>query len=275
MNNLIGVGITTKERPNYLKQLLASLTNCSIDQLVIVNDSNQALDFQVNGTLVENGKNLGISKSKNKALQHLVKAKCKNIFLLEDDVLIKDNSVFEKYINASQVTGIQHFNYGPGTPFNRKQDVAFDIHNRSELNQISEPQPRAIIEYSKEVAIALYTHVAGMFSYFTSDIIKKVGFFDEDFFNAWEHVDHTYRIIKAGGHPPFWWFADLKNSHLLIEEQQDAIETSVTAKNKTTWLENVNKGAELYFKKHGHYPNQPPVFEQEQVIKILKQIKRG
>jgi GT2 family glycosyltransferase len=114
-----------------------------------------------------------------------------------------------------------------------------------------------------------------MLSFFTRNVIEKVGYFDERFFNAWDHVDHTYRIIKAGYHPPFWWFADIENSHEYIEEAKEAITKSAIAKDSQEWIENVHKGRELYLQKHGHYPNQPPISSKEEVIQTLKKIKNG
>ena len=61
--------------------------------------------------------------SKNIAMQKLLDKGCDYIFIIEDDMIILDDSVFNKYIQASKVSGIQHFNYGPGSPFNRKQTI--------------------------------------------------------------------------------------------------------------------------------------------------------
>jgi len=33
------------------------------------------------------------------------------------------------------------------------------------------------------------------------------------------------------------------------------------------------EGREIYKRRHGHYPNQPPQHTKEEVIKMLKQIK--
>ena len=150
---------------------------------------------------------------------------------IEDDMIILDSSVFSKYIEAYKVSGIHHFNYGPGSPFNRKQDIQFDLHNRHLLKQDSEPKPKMILDY-KTVKVSLFEHTVAMFSFFTREVLDKVGLFDDAFYNAWEHVDHTYRIIKAGYHPPFWWFADLHNSHEYITEAPGAIDNSSIA-NKT------------------------------------------
>jgi GT2 family glycosyltransferase len=272
MSTKIGVGIITCDRPDFLKKLVRSLEGISVSDLYIVNDGEKQIDAGKIKIHNNTPPRQGVGKSKNQALKHL--KDCDYIFLIEDDVVIKDKTVFEKYIEASKLSGIQHFNYGPGTPFNRKQDTHFDLHNRHELQQQSKPDPRLVIDYGK-VKIALYTHVAGMFSFFTKDVIKKVGYFDEQFYNAWDHVDHTYRIIKAGYHPPFWWFADIENSHEYLGEAEEAITKSAIAKDSQEWIENVHKGRELYSQKHGHYPNQPPISSKEEVVQILKKIKNG
>lgn len=272
----IGVGIITHERPDYLNGLVQTIIPCQsyIDELFVVNDGKPIKDFAMPfGTFWQNEKNLGVAKSKNKALSLMLEAGCDYLFLIEDDMLIKDPTVFKQYIEASKVSGIQHFNYGPGSPFNRKQTIQnFDLHNRHLLDEKSEPNPKLIVDY-KTCKIALYEHTVAMFSFFTRGVVEKVGFVPEEYPNCWEHVDHTYQIIKAGYHPPFWWFADLANSHELIEEAPNAIQNSSIAKDKNDWTERVMRGREIYKTKHGHYPNQPPTFDQAQTISILKKLK--
>jgi GT2 family glycosyltransferase len=278
MSNKIGVGIITCNRPEYLRKLLNSLVPCQdqIDTLVIVNDGKPVTDFDLSfGSWIDNETNLGVGKSKNKALKYLYEQGCDYIFLFEDDMLVLDTTVFQQYIDACKITGIQHLNYGPGSPFNRKQTIKdFDLHNRHLLDQHSEPNPKLIIDYGK-TKIALYEHTVAMFSFFTREVIEKVGYIDENYYNAWEHVDHTYCIIKAGYHPPFWWFADLANSHELLTEAPGAIDNSSIANKSDQWQKNVYNGREVYLKKHGHYPNQPPYVSKEEVIQILRRIKKG
>ena len=273
----IGVGIITHERPDYLNGLLETIIPCKnyIDELFVVNDGKPIDNFVMPyGKFWQNEKNLGVAKSKNKALSLMLENDCEYFFLIEDDMLIKDPTVFQQYIDAAKVSGIQHFNYGPGSPFNRKQTIQnYDLHNRHLLDEKSEPNPKLIVDY-KTCRIALYEHTVAMFSFFTRRVIEKVGFVPEEYPNCWEHVDHTYEIIKAGYHPPFWWFADLANSHELIEEAPNAIQNSSIAKDKNDWTERVMKGREIYKAKHGHYPNQPPTFDQTQTITILKNIKQ-
>ena len=272
----IGVGIITCNRNDFLKGLLASLPNEVIDELVVVNDGKAENQIEVPGKWLQNKVNLGVGKSKNKAMKHLYDAGCDYIFIIEDDMIIKDKTVFDRYIKASKASGIQHFNYGPGSPFNRKQQIKdFDLHNRHLLDQHTEPTPKLIIEYDNDVKIALFEHTVAMFSFFTRKVIETVGYIDEAYYNAWEHVDHTYCIIKAGYHPPFWWFADIANSEQYLTEAPGAIDNSSIANKSDQWLKNVTKGREVYLKKHGHYPNMPPSNSKEQVIQSLKDIKKN
>lgn len=275
----IGVGIVTCDRINFLNNCLKSLPKIN-GPVVIINDGQQDIskhvkNFKNESFLIQHKTNQGVGISKNDALQYLLGQNVKHLFILEDDILILKDNVFDKYIEASKVSGIKHFNYGPGSPFNRKQDpnVQWDLHNRHLCNQHSEPNPKKIIDYGQDVKVSLFEHTVAMFSYFDRDVLKQVGLHDEQFYNAWEHVDLTYRIIKAGYHPPFWWFADIFDSHKYLTEAPGAIDNSSIANKKEQWEKNVYGGREKYKIKHGHYPNQPPWASLDQVLEILKKLK--
>jgi glycosyltransferase involved in cell wall biosynthesis len=269
----VGIGIVTRNRLNFINSLINSLTSCNyISDLVVINDSET--DLHITGVhVINNGKNIGVGKSKNKAMQYLLEGKSDYIFILEDDLQIIDTDIFHRYIEASKVTGIQHFNYGPGTPFNRKQNTHFDLYNRNELDTFSQPAPKITVEYNDSVSIDLYEHCAGVLSFFTSTILNEVGLHDEAFYNAWEHVDHTLRIINHRAHPPFWWFADITDSYKFLTVQEDSINKSVTAENKEEWFANIHRGRETYKTKHGFYPNMCPLSTKVEVIEALKYIK--
>lgn len=276
-----GVGIITCDRIKFLTLCLESLPVVVGNEipLVIVNDGKNEIPDSIvsrykNIRIITHKENKGVGISKNDALKALMSAKIDHLFLLEDDIIIQDKDIFKKYIDASIKTGILHFNYGPGSPFNRKQDTneQFDLYNRHLARQDTDPAPRMIVDYGDNIRIALYLHTVAMFSYFRRTVIEKVGYIDEAFFNAWEHVDHTYRIIKAGMHPPFWWFADLVDSHKLLTEAPGAIDNSSIANKSEQWEKNVMTGREIYLQKHGHYPNQPPYVDEVETKNILKQI---
>ena len=273
----IGVGIITCNRQDYLTNLLTSILPCNdINELVIINDGKHIdnINYTKPYYYILNDVNIGVAKSKNKAMQHLLDTGCDYIFIIEDDMIILDSTIFSKYINAHKVSGIHHFNYGPGSPFNRKQTIQnFDLHNRHLLDQHTEPNPKLIIDYGN-IKVSLFEHTVAMFSFFTKEVLVNVGLIDENYYNAWEHVDHTYCIIKAGYHPPFWWFADLYESHKYITEAPNAINNSSIANNTEQWQKNVYTGREIYKQKHGHYPNEPPYLTKDQVIQIIKQLKK-
>lgn len=279
MKQKIGVGIVTCNRPEYLYNLLNSIRpSCTIDELVIVNDGEHipgpSFTSTCPVTYLRNVTNLGVGKSKNRAIQQLLDKECDYIFIIEDDMIILDELIFDRYIEAHKASGIHHFNYGPGSPFNRKQTIQnFDLHNRHLLDQHTEPNPKLVIDYGN-IKVSLFEHTVAMFSFFTREVLEKVGLIDDDFYNAWEHVDHTYRIIKAGYHPPFWWFADLYDSHKYLTEAPDAINNSSIANDSEQWHKNVYGGREIYKQKHGHYPNEPPFVTKDQVIEIIKQLKK-
>lgn len=273
MKEKIGVGIVTYNRVEMLKTLLKSIAHCNwLDEMIIVNDGDPIELNGYNWYLHQNEQNLGVGKSKNIAMKYLLEKGCDHIFIIEDDMVILDDRVFDMYIEASKVSGIQHFNYGPGSPFNRVQKIQnYDLHNRHLLDQHSKPNPKLIINYG-EVKISLYEHTVAMFSYFSKKALEDVGLYDEDYYNAWEHVDHTYRFIKKGYHPPFWWFADIYESEKYLMEAPNAINDSTIANNTGQWEKNVLEGRELYKNKHGHYPNNPPPMTQSEVLFSIKQI---
>lgn len=274
--NKIGIAITTYNRENYLRGLLETIPYQYRNHTYIFNDGDDIIDIPHHYRYVKNEFNLGSGKNKSKALNHLISQGYEYLFTIEDDMLIKDGSIFERYIKASEASGVQHFNYGPGSPFNRVQSIKdYDLHNRHLLDQKSKPNPKLIVDYGNDVKIALYEHTVAMFSFFTRGVIEKVGVFDPDYKSAFDHVDHTYRIIKAGYHPPFWWFADIADSHEYITEQPDAIQNSSIAKDEQKWMEEVMEAREIYKRKHGHYPNILPYNHSEQeVLDILRKIKK-
>lgn len=284
----IGIGIITYKRPHFFKHCYASIPWDKVDSAVVVNDGPE-YDLEKEGVVlndktnwIQHEENMKLSRTKNDAIDYLYKDGCEHIFIIEDDTVIQDEDVFEKYIKASKVSGIKHLNYGPGSPFNREQDpnIRYDLHNRHLAKQDSKPAPRMIVEYKDDVKIALYQHTVAAFVYYHHDCVTKVGLFDEDFNeNAWEHVEHTYRIIKAGMHPPFWWFADLADSEHLIMSQKGAIDESSIATEKDVpwekqeWAKKVQRGIELYKQKHGHAPNNPPLVDKQGVVDSLKMLK--
>lgn len=255
MSNIIGVGIITCNRLTLFEKCLASIPDA--DKIVVINDGKEYPNSVYSsklGEIFQHKENMGVGRSKNDALKYLMRQKCRYIFLCEDDIFIKNKNVFDAYINLSEKSGIQHLNYAYHGPANK--DTA------------GNPNPRKIIE-----EISLNNHLTGAFSFYTDEIINKVGLIDERFRNAYEHVDHTYQIIRAGYHPPFWWFADLANSYEYIMDQYDNNRKSVIRKNLLFWKINMRLNAYRFKIKNGFTPNDIPDCSENEVLESLNKIK--
>jgi len=276
MKHKIGVGVITCNAEHRLKQSLPTVPN--VDEIVVVNDGRPYSNnvYRKDIEVIQHSRNKCVGISKNDAMRYLVQKDCDSIFLMEDDILIKDVNVFEKYIHTAEASGIWHLNYGLQGPANRQQiqQGPMNINERGQLDQNSAPNPRQIVDYGNGIELALYPNCVGAFSYFIKGIIKNIGYHDEHFKNAWEHVEHTYRIIKAGLHPPFWWFADIADSYNYITDIPGCIDDSTIA-HTPEWHQNFREGMEFYKHKHGWYPQQSPDTHPQQVLDILKTIEKN
>jgi GT2 family glycosyltransferase len=260
MSNKIGLGIMTYKRPDYFKKIFSSVPKEAVHELVVVNDGTP-YDFDIDSTLIQHEINKGIGVSKNDAMKHLLERGCEYIFLMEDDIIIKDSSVFERYINASKETGIQHFNYSQHGLMNK-------------FPNSETPNPRVKIDYKNDVSVELYPHCVGAFCFYTKKCLDKVGLMDENFFNATEHLEHTYNIIKNDMHPPFWWFADIANSNKYLADIPWSVSTS-TISSSSNHRETVLKGHQYFHKKHGEELLKIPSLPITEVQNKLKNIYKN
>lgn len=229
----IGVGIITYNRPDYYKKVFDSIPKNKIDFLVVVNDGeNSYVDPKDANIVILNKSQLGVAKSKNKALKELIDLGSEHLFLIEDDILIKNSNVFEEYIKAAESTGIHHLCY---------EKVAG---NEKSLKYTHE-QPDG-------VKIGFYHNPQGAFMYINKNLVEKLGFFDENYTNAFEHVDFAYNLIQKKVAPPFWYFPDLLNSNDYLSEIEGSSENS-SITNKEKYQENWKKSADHFVKKWNHF----------------------
>lgn len=264
----IGVGVITCNRPDYLRKLIHSLIPCesTINNLVVVNDGNAITDYDLPfGEWIDNPQNLGVAKSKNIAMKYLLDMGCDHIFIIEDDMLIKDSQIFSHYINASKQSGIQHLMFGYHGPANK--------------NGISKgkPYPRLIVNYG-EFSLAFNQHCVGAFCYYSRKSLEDVGLIDEEFRNAFDHVSHSYELALKGYSTPYWWWADLANSLEYIEEQACSEENSSIKTPETIkqWESNIRNSMCYFNGKYGYYPfgkDGVPDSNESEILKILKNKK--
>ena len=92
--------------------------------------------------------------------------------------------------------------------------------------------------------------------------------------NAFDHLDHTYRIIKAGFHPSFGWFADVADSFLSIRDLDEDLTRSII---RISWLSfRIRYWAySAYFvAKHHAMAAKLPIASEEQIMKELHRLQQ-
>jgi GT2 family glycosyltransferase len=237
--NKIGVGIITCDREDFYIKASESL-NKAIQiypnyVTVTVNDGTNKLKYQPLNLIDTTGRQ-GVGKAKNAALKFLSENECEHIFLMEDDIEISDGFVFQKYIDTAKSTGILQLNYA--------------LHGNHNQDNFGNPTIRKTVNYPDNVKIDLYANLLGAFSYFHKSVLDDIGLIDEDYYNAMEHVDHTYRAIKAGYHPPFRWFADVHESNKLLKDiVPDHKQSKI--RNESDFQQTFKKGIDLFIQKQG------------------------
>lgn len=230
----IGVAIVTHNRQANLEKLYLSLPFDYIDSFIIINDGNHISSTIIRPKHIHNNeKNIGVGKSKNKAIEYLKIHKVDHYFIIEDDIIIIDKSIFHAYIEASKLTGIQHFNSA--------------LHTKENLKD-NKPNPLISLKYNNKISISLYFSCCGTFSYYSKICINKVGLMDEIFFNAVEHIDHTLRCIHHKMHPNFWYFSDISNSHKYIRNIYQSSEYISVINNNINAKKNLQV-AHVFFRK--------------------------
>ena len=253
----IGLGIVTCNREDFYVECLNHVPMDIVDELVTVNDGDKYSTTSDNFIQHETNKGVGISK--NDALKFLIEKDCTHLFLIEDDILIKDKNVFKKYIEAVNITGMKHFMFGYHGPANKDDS--------------KNPNPRLVVECSKDLSIAFNIHCVGAFCYYHKSVIDKVGLMDENYTNAWEHVDHSYDIVKQGFIPAYWWWPDLSDSYNYLDEQACSEENSAI-RPRADWKTNIETGAQHFINKHYYSPINIPDTSDQDILEKLKLIKQ-
>jgi len=267
----IGFGMVTYNAEHRIKQSAFTVPSW-IKNFVIVNDGTpyKKETYPKNAHIIQHETNKSVGAAKTTAINYLMEKGCEHIFIMEDDILIKNENVFKEYIRHSLISGIKHLNFGLHGPANKKGSQGFKtLEDRKDLD--GDPNPRMIVPYGDNVSIALYPNCVGAFSYYCRSVLEDIGGFDPAFKNAWEHVEHTYQAIKKGYHPAFWYFADINESWKYLTDIPNSIEESTIARTPT-WNENFKKGTAWYKRKHGVSPTETPLTPPSMVQKQLQLI---
>ena len=252
----IGVGITTYNSEDYFKSLYETLPLDRIDELVVVNGGDSYKN-EYKANWIQHYKNFYPSVCRNDCLSFLLQRNCEHIFIIEDDMILKSSDIFNKYIQASKISGLKYFSYvstswESGTPGKRT--------------------PRLTVEYSKDVSISFYKNMCNEFTYHHKSCYNKVGLYDTMYRDPWD-IDMAYRESLQDYAAPFWWFADVTGSDKFIMNNPVAVSRLQGDRPDGSREERIQKEWQYFINKHGIMVNQIPDTSKEKVLVKLKKIK--
>ena len=269
----IGVGMVTYNAEDRIKQSGKTIPGW-VKHFVIVNDGTPYDEsvYPEHAHVIQHEVNKSVGQAKTTAIDYLMEQGCDHIFIIEDDILIQDEKVFDKYIQTSLNTGVKHLNYALQGPANKKGAKGFEnLEERAKQEGLTDPNPRQIVKYPGGFEVALYLNSVGAFSYYQREVLEKIGGFDEVYKNAWEHVDHTMDAFKKGFTTPYWWFADINESWKYIKDIEGCIENS-TIGHTPEWNQNYQRGFLHFKKKHGFGPTEVPDTPPELLQNVLNHL---
>ena len=258
---MIGLAVITFRRQAYLLQCLDALAQHSwggaYARVVIVDEPcssaySEVLDKYRNTVPFSFAQNGGVAAAKNRAFHRLLNERCQHIFVIENDILMKRADTCDVYIDYALRKGVQHLNFAYHGPLNQAR-TPFQYTNASK----------------HWFDICCHLDCVGAFSYYTRKVLQEVGTMDECFHNCYEHVDHTYRIAKAGLTTPFWCFADVPDSRDYLQEIPGSGDgnssigplPSAELNVLRAWEENKTRGMRHWVEKHGPFPSRPSMQE--------------
>lgn len=256
--NKIGIGLVTYERPKYFDQSSKAIVRTLlgyVDRLVIYNDGSKKsyeksykwLEGIDKVTIIHNPKNKGVAHAKNQLFKELMKD-CEYIFIAEDDIIPKDRRAILMYMAANRMTGVDHMMFAHHGPANQRPDALVDV--------------KGPLEY--------YHSSVGAWCFYTRDILKKVGLMDEKFYNAWEHVEHTWRIFKYHD-LEYGYYPDVIGSKDFLGEIPGSIDnSSIGQQDNPKRVKVIITGLEYWKKKDKDFPAQHTLDYFNNILKELE-----
>ncbi len=238
----VGLCVVSFNRPEYLEKALKAITKQLIDvvdDLVVVNDGSdtkhnasygrayKSLAKWPNGstnviTLVKNG---GVAKAKNAGIEYLLQnPDNEHIFVGEDDITPLHPDAILGYIRAAESGSFHH--------------LSFAHHGPANLNIPDSDGP-----------VSFFPHSVGAWCMYSRKCLEDQGLFDEQMVNAFEHVEHSVRLIRAGYMPgaAVHQFPDATGSRSWLTEIPGSLKKS-SIRPRDDWRPNI-KASLTYWQK--------------------------
>jgi glycosyltransferase involved in cell wall biosynthesis len=257
-NEKIGVGITTYNSEGYFKTLFDSLKDANlIDELVVVNGGDK-YKKAYSCDWIQHNKNRYPSICRNDCISFLLNKECEHIFLIEDDMIIKNVDIFKKYIETSKISGLNYFSY---------------VSMSSEAGAAGARTPTLQVNYSDTHGVSFYRNMCNEFTYHHKSCFLKCGLYDakmRDLFDA----DMVFRqSISNSNVAPFWYFADITNSDEYIENNPIAVSRLQSNRPDGSRADVIQDTLNYFTNKHSIQINSINYKHADEVVEFLKSIK--
>lgn len=189
----IGVGITTRNRPEVLEVALQHHTRFhpfnnpfeqAVVQTVVIDDESTRENTTINHEIIQRfypkdwyhhwfQQRQGIAKAKNTCLIAL--GKCDYYFLFDDDCWPKEHGWAEYYIKTAKRAGVEHLMH---------------------LHELGDLKPT-----NSDELITEFSGCGGVLLFMTRKAVETVGGYRRDFgIYGFEHADYSQRCFRAGLH---------------------------------------------------------------------------
>ena len=251
----IGIVLYTKgNNSKNLKNALSSIEHLKDQTIVVCDGSLPNLPALKDFNVKEFKTSINSAGCYNYGIRHLLDKEVDHIFILGDQIMILDDSVFQNYIDVSEQTNIEFLAYS------RDEDDPFGEKNNNRLT----------IELKEGKQLLLSKGFNSHLMYCRKNVFEKVGFFDERYRSSFEASDFYKRCGDKGLTTPFGWFADIteKENILYQENRPDKIHSTI---NSDTVEDRFIRGLKVFnLKYQAQFQELLNIFSQKDVISKLK-----
>lgn len=183
MRSGVFLGIATYHRSDFLAQVLTGVHAHLIEQLdhVAICHDGPWQDVPPRAEWLEvqqTGRHSGVATVKNRLLLRALQRGAEWIILAEDDIVPQSPLAVAGYVHAAVESHVSH--------------LMFHGHGTANVNPKG-TDPTGHVTY--------WPNWVGAWVLYHRDMIEDVGFMDEEFVNAYDHVEHSLRIAEAGYAP--------------------------------------------------------------------------
>jgi hypothetical protein len=266
------VGIVTCNRQEMFQTCFDSIDKEAVDKIIVVNSGDRYDSYPDNTQVIFPKRSpIVVGVAKNMLLREMYNAVNSEgkpyewFFVVEDDVKIVDNKVWERYIETACDSGLIHFQLSYGT----HGGVA-----GGSVNPDGTPNKAHVVQYSKN-QVDIYNNSFAAFSVGHRSTLQQFGggnLFREDFINAAEHLYSHHLMFTRGMGTPFHYFADIYNSFQYIQDQDENHNKS-SIRNSPDFMKNFLYSWQLFKSLVGKTPDKLEKMSQDSLMACLENLE--